>query len=427
MKVLRLTTILFLVAAFFTQCSKDHHPGEEELMGMFTVTIENVSPAYDFFQSGVATIPDGETESGPALPGQSFTFSFYAGKSHKLSFATMYGASNDFFYGPSGEGIPLYDDDTPITGDITDWIHLWDAGTEVNEEPGVGANTGPQQPAPNTGPDENGPIRNIDDVADGYTYPAVNENLLVMIDYDEMTNMFTVTIDNLAGSTTGISPVVWGIHGADNVLFEEGMPDYGNGLEQVAEDGNFMPLGDYVAIHTGYASPIAPGVWVLHQQNDLPLFSEDSPDYGQGLEKLAEMGDPSELASALMNAGYESGVYNMPEDDSEAGPLFPGQKYQFSVAAGAGEYLSFASMLGASNDLFFAPGEMGIKLFDGAVPLSGDITSKIMLWDAGTEVNEYPGAQTAVDAEEGANVMMVDDGFMYPDVNQIIKVTIRKN
>ena len=57
----------------------------------------------------------------------------------KLSFATKFVQSNDLFYAPDGEGIAVWGDDGPITGDITDQIMLWDAGTEVNQEPGTGA------------------------------------------------------------------------------------------------------------------------------------------------------------------------------------------------------------------------------------------------------------------------------------------------
>ena len=49
-------------------------------------------------------------------------------------------------------------------------------------------------------------------------------------------------------------------------------------------------------------------------------------------------------------------------------------------------------MFGQSNDLFFAPGEQGIALFDSnGHPRSGDVTSDVALWDTGTEVNEAPG------------------------------------
>jgi hypothetical protein len=181
-------------------------------------------------------------------------------------------------------------------------------------------------------------------------------------------------------------------------------------------------------MNSGSVSPIAPGVWVVHHHNDMPIFTDGMPDTGMGLEQLSEMGDPSVLADSLMDVKkYESGVYNTPEGAGGPGPLFPGDKYVFSFEGKAGEYLSFASMLGASNDLFFGPGDMGIRLFNGPVAISGDITDKVLLWDAGTEVNEYPGAQTQANTVEDGNVRIVDDGFIYPDVDKMIKVTIWKN
>ncbi|HKJ79723.1 MAG TPA: spondin domain-containing protein, partial [Prolixibacteraceae bacterium] len=93
-----------------------------------------------------------------------------------------------------------------------------------------------------------------------------------------------------------------------------------------------------------------------------------------------------------------------------------------------GQSLSFASMLGASNDIFFSTGEKGIKLSNGVA--EKDLTHFFELYDAGTEVNEYPGAQTSADTEEGGVVSMlddVDDGYMWPGASQVIKVTIKKN
>jgi hypothetical protein len=420
MKVLRLITIAALVAALFTQCIEDLHPGGGNApKGLFTVTIENVSEPYLFFQSGVATVPSGETEAGPALPGHSFSFSFHAGPNHKLSFATMYGWSNDGFYAPDGMGIGLYDGGSPVTGDITSKVMLWDAGTEMNQMPGAGNM--------HDGADESGAVQLMSDVGDGYDYGMVGTNLKVTLAYDG-NSMFTVTVDNLAGSTTAISPVVWVVHTTSNPLFEAGMADYGKGLESVAETGNAAMLVDYLAMNSGYVSPIAPGVWVVHHHNDMPIFTDGMPDTGMGLEQLSEMGDPSVLAASLMTVKkYESGVYNTPEGAGGPGPLFPGDKYVFSFEGKAGEYLSFASMLGASNDLFFGPGDMGIRLFNGPVAISGDITDKVLLWDAGTEVNEYPGAQTQANTVEDGNVRIVDDGFIYPDVDKMIKVTIWKN
>jgi len=38
------------------------------------------------------------------------------------------------------QGIELYNRSTPVIGDVTSQIYLWDAGTEVNEMPGTGMN-----------------------------------------------------------------------------------------------------------------------------------------------------------------------------------------------------------------------------------------------------------------------------------------------
>jgi len=437
MRMFRLMLSLTLFLFLFTQCMKDDltddlsngmksaKNGPPE--GMFKVTIENVSETYDFFKSGVFKTPDGASSPGPLLPGNSYSFSFPASKGHRLSFATMYVQSNDLFFGPSDMGLNLFNGDNPVTGDITSMISLWDAGTEVNEVPGTGPNQPLRQSGPNTGPTENG---NVMKVNDAFTYPAVDQTIKVTLDYDG-TSMFTVTIMNLSGSATPLAPGVWVIHDMSYALFKDGMPDYGEGLEGLAEDGDAGPLSEYLAMNSGYVSPLAPGVWVVHNKNK-PLFDDGKMDYGNGLEALAENGDPSELAGWLSSKEYNSGVFNMPNGASAPGALMPGQTYSFTFDAKGGEYLSFATMLVHTNDLFFAPAQRGIKLFNGNQAIIGEITSDIKLWDAGTEVNEYPGAGIHQPArlnggiDENGNVMMVNDGFMYPDVGQIINVTIEK-
>ena len=71
-----------------------------------------------------------------------------------LSFATMFVPSNDLFFAPDENGIPLFDETgMPKAGDATQYLMLWDAGTEENQEPGVGANQAQRQSGPNTGND----------------------------------------------------------------------------------------------------------------------------------------------------------------------------------------------------------------------------------------------------------------------------------
>jgi hypothetical protein len=132
--------------------------------------------------SGVYSVPVGASAPGPIGPGGAYEFLVTGQPGMRFSFAMMFGQSNDLFYAPGAEGIALFDESgKAIMGDITPRITLWDAGTEVNEEPGVGPNQAPRQSAPNTGPRENGLVRPIAEVRDGFTYPAVSEVLRVAI------------------------------------------------------------------------------------------------------------------------------------------------------------------------------------------------------------------------------------------------------
>jgi hypothetical protein len=178
---------------------------------------------------------------------------------------------------------------------------------------------------------------------------------------------------------------------------------------------------------------LAPGAWVA-QRGGTPFFTDGQPDHGTGLEALAEDGNPAELAA---NLHPNSGIFNTPVGADSPGPLTfmdMGNAYEFRFVARPGDRLSFATMYVQSNDLFLAPGETGIALFaDDGLPISGDITDQIGLWDAGTEVNEEPGvgenqaprqAGANTGADEGGVVRLGDDGFTYPAVADIVLITI---
>jgi len=131
---------------------------------------------------GSTDTPVGASSPGDIWPGQTFEFKVTAKPAERLTIATMFAQSNDLFYAPREEGIALFDaSGKPIRGDVTSQILLWDAGTEVNEEPGLGPNQAPLQPAPNTGPAEHGVVRPITEVKDGFHYPIVPEVLRVTI------------------------------------------------------------------------------------------------------------------------------------------------------------------------------------------------------------------------------------------------------
>lgn len=455
MRNLKCITLLSILG-LFASCDSDDDSNNNLLPTTsteFTVTIENVGTQYEFIDAGVFNTPVGDTQPGPATPGKSYEFTFDAGRSQKLSFVTMLAATNDLFFAPDGEGIALYDENgNPITADVTDQVYLWDAGTEVNEEPGVGANTVGNQSAPNTGIEENGNVLLIDDVTNGedFEYPNVNELIEVTITHVAGTQ-FTVTIQDLSTASLStsqgmiaapLSPGVYVLHSANNPLFTEGEPDYGYGVENIAEDGNTQPLADFTSANTGVTFPSSPGVWITHQAGVAPLFSEGVVDYGLGLEHIAEDGNVSELSDNLtdIDGQLSSGVVNTPLGSSSAGPLLPGASYQFTFTAEEGDYLSFATMLAATNDVLFATSDMGIALFDDSMtPINGDITNRVYLWDAGTEENEQPAigpntvtnqldADTGIEETQPVQLLSdINDGFEYPTVSSVLKITITPN
>ncbi|AUX46809.1 hypothetical protein SOCE26_083180 [Sorangium cellulosum] len=416
---------------------------------MFEVTLENVTPARDYRVAGVFNTPVGESMPGPLFPEKSFEFRVGALPGDRLSFTTMFAQSNDLFFAPDGAGIALYDEaGNPVSGDVTDQVPLWDAGTEANEEPGVGPNQAPRQSGPNTGAKD--PDNTVRLVQDGYTYPAVEEVIQVTVT-PEPGNEFTIRITNVSEVGTlmpeggepaavPLSPGLFVVHTKEDPLFTVGQAYPRNGLQAQAEDGNPTMLYESAMPRAGLTSPAAPGVAVVHGAA-APLFRSGEADRGKGLEVLAEDGNPATLAASLeAEVGGESGissvlVYNTPVDASMPGPLLPGAKFSFTVTARPGERLSFASMLGQSNDLFFAPSEEGIALFDASgEPVSGDVSDQVTIWDTGTEANQWPGvgpdqAPRQAGPQMGADdpmdqVRSVDDGYLYPAAHQMLKVTI---
>ena len=183
-------------------------------------------------------------------------------------------------------------------------------------------------------------------------------------------------------------------------------------------------------------APTAPLLWTVTDEGN-PLFTAGTPDRGQGLERLAEDGNPGVLGDyigASVKSVVHSGVVTTPVGDAGAGPITPGKAYEFTVSAAPGQKLTLAMMFGQSNDLFYAPGAKAIALFDAkGMPIKGDITSQLYLWDAGTESNEEPGlgasqaprqpAPNTGAAEHGV-VRLAKDKYRYPTTAEVIRVTV---
>lgn len=110
---------------------------------------------------GVFNTPVGANAPGPIGPGGAYEFSFTAKPGMRLSLAMMFGQSNDWFYAPKRQGIDLFNNGKPLSGDITADFMLYDAGTEVDEEPGVGPNQGARQKSIDAGAPENGKVHAV--------------------------------------------------------------------------------------------------------------------------------------------------------------------------------------------------------------------------------------------------------------------------
>ena len=399
----------------FTSCKKDKN--DPKPTANFTVTIENAFASKMYFANGT---------TGLIMPGSMASYTFHAGKGHRLSFATMFAQSNDLFYAPSMKGIPLYDGSgTALTGNITDKVKLWDAGTEVNEMPGAGANQAPRQDAPNTGADQNGTVQLIQNVMDGFTYPEVAESIKVMLTHDGGTE-FTLTIENVSGSSavpTPFAPGVWVIHSDNQLpLFNMGDPA-SPGLEAMAEDGDNQKMNDNLSSKSGLVSPFAPGAYMVSSEGNALWSVGQTPS--SALESLAEDGNPS---------GFTN-IFNTPVGASGAAPIFPGEAYSFSFSAEEGDKLSFATMLVQSNDWYI--GIEDFELFKNGAAMSGNFTAQAKLYDAGSEMDEYPGAGNyQAPRQAGMNMGPTENGKTaqetatydnLPDISDMIRLTITNN
>ena len=95
--------------------------------------------------------PDGAIGSDPLRTMGTYSFEFSAEEGDNLSFTTMFVQSNDWFIGPVDEGLPLFRNGVPISGEITDEMYLWDAGTEADQLPRLVADQPVRQSGPNIG------------------------------------------------------------------------------------------------------------------------------------------------------------------------------------------------------------------------------------------------------------------------------------
>jgi hypothetical protein len=172
---------------------------------------------------------------------------------------------------------------------------------------------------------------------------------------------------------------------------------------------------------TTTSAPLGPGLWIVVNV-DYALFRDGKPIRIKEIEPLVEDANPVPLYERLSRSSFIHAI----------GFFEPGHPFDFY--ARPGEKLIFLTMFLQSNDLFYAPAKSGLVLFDfDENPRTGDVTDRVRLWDAGTEVNERPGGGMFQAVRQGSRnlgtnergvVRPVRDGFGYPAADKVIRVEV---
>lgn len=398
-----------------------------------TITVENVLDSKPLVESGTFK-KDGT--SPLIMPGESITIKFSAAKGQAISFATMYGLSNDLFFAPTNPGIKLYEDNgTAIEGDVSSQIKLWDNGTRINQAPGITVmHPGTAETAPKAITEVNGTD------AQGNTYATASSLMKAALKY-EGNSTFTLTLTNSSGGTsnsTPFSPGVWAISyiaGGNllnpNPLFESGKPS-ANGLTNIAEMGDNSVLGNYISTQTGIFTPLSPILVVVYNGIENPIYKVGENDRGKGLKDLAQKGDATGLAAYLKTVAGVKEVHVLQAANTTV--LLPkaggqaGSSVSQMLNVAKGDRLAIATMYGFSNDWFFTSKDNGVDAV-----AKGDISTSIGLYDHGTAVDQFPGAGitqfnlagTPLDENKPIQVLPNPNAFTtLPAISNIVKVTI---
>lgn len=373
---------------FATTACTDH--SADPVSQKSTIMVENVLDSRPLVESGTF---QGTGTPPVILPGQSVSIQFSAAKGEALTFATMYGWSNDLFFAPANPGILVYDaQGMPIEGDVSSQIKLWDNGTRMNQAPGAGVNH------PGT-PD----IKNITEVkgidAQGNNYLAASALVKATLKYNG-SSYFTLTLENTSGGTpneTPLSPGVWAVSYIvggqllnSSPLYMDGQPT-ANGLTSIAEAGDNTPLSTYIKGMTGIFTPLSPILVVIYNGIDNPIFKIGENDRGEGLKQLAQQGNADILAAALKLKPGVKNVYVVPAVDTKVLlPVIngkPGSNVSQEISVVQGDRIAIATMYGFSNDWFFTTVDNGVDATQ-----KGDISGSIKLYDNGTAIDQFPGA-----------------------------------
>jgi len=441
-KIAQLTLIFF--SLIFSSCDEEEktiieqeakeevaqemmpEPDLQPELTAFNVTITNM---VNYLNAFVFNTHNNATEPGP-IPdsGCFYAIDFKAVPGTKLSFATMSVVSNDWFFAPPGTGISLFEDGIPVTGDVTDQVYLWDVGVEEEDqatrtsEPG-GAEAGV--------PDDDETVRMIS--------MDVSLSIKVALYYDEMTDYFTLKIENIAGSDDVNNPIIITpgivvLHAQDNALFKEGEKDLDLGLAKIAIQGNPSNLYNWFTATCDTGAPLrlsssftvlAPGVAYAFDTETDPGFIQGMPALAEsGLEQIAEDGNNGIMFDYIIN------TLQLPAAKSnEIMPVGPGGSLTFTLEAPVGYKLGFNAMFVFSNDWFISTDNGGYHLFngDGSPRMGSEITHQAYLYDAGTEIDQPIGmGADQAPFQSGPNTGVSDENNLIRRVMEIDDVQFGK-
>lgn len=152
--------------------------------GFIMAEDEQVSNASAVKMNGTFDSPGGPDDGPALLAGEHATFMVKAKPGDRLQLETMFVQSNDWFYAFGYKGLSLFDGKTPVSGDVTEYLVLYDAGTEEDTPPGTGPNQKPVQDpmATNVGPDDSvNQVKEASERHPGFTIPSAASVIKVTV------------------------------------------------------------------------------------------------------------------------------------------------------------------------------------------------------------------------------------------------------
>ncbi len=373
----------------------------------FNITITNAAGVFNVHPF-TERIRSGEAATrGPLNQnGDQYRIEFQAVPGTNFTPITMMGNSNDWFLAPEDlAGIPLWENGQPLNGvDIANELVLYDLGTEADNDPATfppaGANVGDADP--------NTTIRIVD--RGGRRGDAY---MTAILDYTPGTGeagTFTLTITAIMTPDTNqgpssengfvVTPGIVALHANNAPFFNLGEEDRREGLEGIAEDGNPDFLFDFYNERseatgapirlTSTRTVFSPGVvYAFNGERDPFVLQGEVNNPENGLEQIAEDGNNAVALEYLTNLGIPVAA------SDQTSNVGPGESLTFTLTVPQDQEFKFgfSTMFVDTNDWFISYNNAGYPLFDeNGNPKSGtDASIRSYLFDAGTEADQLTG------------------------------------